>query len=90
MEELERFVDEQGSDLNAYKLIKGDGSIENIKLLRNANITQVGTPLNAERLNKMVDRINSTYSKTETDTQINALIKKYMTTNYENGNKGAY
>ena len=53
-----KFVDEQGSNLNAYKVIKGDGSTEYIKLLRNADITQVGTPLNAENLNLVMHDIN--------------------------------
>lgn len=53
-----KFVDEQGSNLNAYKVIKGDGSTEYIKLLRNADITQAGTPLNAENLNLVMDDIN--------------------------------
>ena len=53
-----KFVDEQGINLNAYKVIKGDGSTEYIKLLRNADITQAGTPLNAENLNLVMDDIN--------------------------------
>lgn len=56
---IEKFKNEIGTDLNAYKLVREDGTSENIKLLRNANITQQGTPLNEATLNPIVEAINN-------------------------------
>lgn len=76
---LEKFVDEQGTELNSFILEHQDGTSEEIKLLRNANITQVGTPLNAETLNKLVDGINAInqieyYSEASLNTNINVSL----------------
>ncbi len=63
-----KFVDEEGTDLNKYKMTKENGDIEDVYLNRDANITQVGTPLTAEVMNALVDssntleaRVNSIY-----------------------------
>ena len=55
------FQDEQGSNLSKFEFIKDDGSSEIGKLIRRANVTQRGTPLNAENMNKIVSAINSNY-----------------------------
>ena len=64
------FQDEQGSNLSKFEFIKDDGSSEIGKLIRRANVTQRGTPLNAENMNKIVSAINSNY-----DYSHNALYK---------------
>jgi hypothetical protein len=56
---ISRFVNESGTNLNHYILTDKNGASYNITLLRNANITQVGTPLNAQKLNELVDGINA-------------------------------
>lgn len=56
---IEKFIDELGSDLNKFQVTTEDGSTYEIKLLRKANITQVGTPLNANKLNQLVNGINA-------------------------------
>lgn len=60
---IEKFIDELGSDLNKFQVTTEDGSTYEIKLLRKANITQVGTPLNANKLNQLVDAINTNSAK---------------------------
>lgn len=47
------FIDEAGSDLNKFIMTRADGTEETVYLRRDAAITQVGTPLNAENLNKL-------------------------------------
>lgn len=47
------FIDEAGSDLNKFIMTREDGTEETVYLRRDATITQVGTPLNAENLNKL-------------------------------------
>lgn len=47
------FIDEAGSDLNKFIMTRADGTEETVYLRRDATITQVGTPLNAENLNKL-------------------------------------
>lgn len=56
---IEYFVDEQGTNLNSFIMEKDDGTQENIKLYRNANISKNGTPLNAANLNGIVDSVNN-------------------------------
>lgn len=56
---IEKFVDELGSNLNRYRVQKENGETYYISLMRNATITQPGTPLNANKLNKIVDSINN-------------------------------
>lgn len=57
---IEKFVDELGTNLNRYKVQKEDnGETYYVSLMRSANITQPGTPLNANKLNKIVDSINN-------------------------------
>lgn len=56
---IEKFVDELGTNLNRYKVQKDNGETYYVSLLRNANITQQGTPLNANKLNQIVDSINN-------------------------------
>lgn len=56
---IERFIDEIGTDLNKFQVTTSSGETYEITLLRKANITQVGTLLNASKLNELVDEINS-------------------------------
>ena len=56
---IEKFVDELGTNLNRYKVQKDNGETYYVSLLRNATITQPGTPLNANKLNQIVDSINN-------------------------------
>ena len=56
---ISRFVDELGTDLNRYQVQEEGGTSYYVKLLRSANVTQVGTSLNAENMNKIVDAINN-------------------------------
>lgn len=60
---IEKFVDELGSDLNKYQVTLDDGTTYEIKLVRKANITQVGTLLNASKLNELVNAINTNSNK---------------------------
>lgn len=60
---IERFVDELGTDLNKYQVTLDDGTTYEIKLVRKANITQVGTLLNASKLNELVNAINTNSNK---------------------------
>ncbi|MFI3329117.1 MAG: hypothetical protein R3Y05_01370 [bacterium] len=54
------FVDEEGTDLNKYKLIREDGTIEDVKLVRDTSgVTKEGTTLNAAKMNRLVSSINS-------------------------------
>ena len=86
-----RFIDEQGTNLNRYIATNVDTGEEiTFDLLRGGNISVVGTPLNAEKLNEIIEALNNSYTKLETNTKINTSIKEYMTANYENGNTGAY
>lgn len=63
---INNFIDEQGTNLNKYKftftdpnvLLNGQNFFE-ATILREANITTVGTPLNASKLNSLVSGINS-------------------------------
>lgn len=59
------FFDEQGSNLNQYKMKRNVGTVsetqEVIQLERDANITNQGTLLTADRLNGIVKAINSTF-----------------------------
>lgn len=59
------FFDEQGSNLNQYKMKRNVGTVsetqEVIQLERDANITTQGTLLTAYRLNSIVKAINSTF-----------------------------
>lgn len=68
------FVDEEGTDLNKYKLIREDGTIEDVKLVRDTSgVTKEGTTLNAAKMNRLVSSINSKnkcYWETIVDTKI--------------------
>lgn len=55
---IERFIDEIGTDLNKFQVTTSSGDTYEITLLRKANISQVGTLLNATKLNELVDEIN--------------------------------
>lgn len=57
------FKDELGTNLSRFKIIRSDGTSEIVTLNRNANVTQRGTPLNSENMNKVKDSINSLYDK---------------------------
>ena len=59
MANIPKFIDEQGINLNRYLVTEEDGTSYYITLNRGATITQVGTPLNAENLNRIVDRLNN-------------------------------
>lgn len=69
------FKDEQGTDLNKYGITEDTGLEKQVKLRRLANITQKGTPLNAQNLNSLKDKINEVVNKANTnETEIsNAL-----------------
>lgn len=69
------FKDEQGTDLNKYGITEDNGLEKQVKLRRLANITQKGTPLNAQNLNSLKDKINEVVNKANTnETEIsNAL-----------------
>lgn len=72
------FNDEQGTNLNRYtatNVLNGEKTI--FDLLRNANITNVGTPLNAENLNALINSINACYDEV-------AGIKNVETSNTTN------
>lgn len=56
---LEYFIDEQGTNLNRFIIEKEDGTQENVKLYRNANISQQGTSLNAAHLNGCIGAVNN-------------------------------
>lgn len=60
------FVDEQGTDLNKFKVTLEDGTSYNIHLSRGATITTPGTPLNAENMNKLISAINEMYTNNVT------------------------
>ena len=47
------FQDEQGQNLNRYKMTPVEGQADTYDLEREANITQQGTPINAENMNHM-------------------------------------
>ena len=56
------FQDEKGNNLNQYKSIDQTTNEQKIiKLLRDANITQEGTPLNSTNLNLLIKAINEAY-----------------------------
>ena len=58
------FNDEQGTNLNRYTATNvSNGEKTIFDLLRNANITNVGTPLNAENLNALINSINACYDE---------------------------
>lgn len=52
---MKRFVNEAGAEVNRYKLTKSDNTSETVYLERAAELTQEGTPLNAENLNGVMD-----------------------------------
>jgi hypothetical protein len=58
----EKFVDRQSAYPNRYKVTKADGTIEYITLERADEPTVVGTPLNAETFNKIIDELSSVES----------------------------
>lgn len=69
------FVDEVGTNLNRYIATDGDSGVTyDLFLMRNAEISQVGTSLNASNLNQLISSINTLYDKTSTiDTSINTI-----------------
>ena len=52
---MKRFVNEAGAEVNRYKMTKSNNTSENVYLVRAAELTQEGTPLNAENLNGVMD-----------------------------------
>ena len=60
---IERFIDEIGTNLNKFQVTTSSGDTYEITLLRKANISQVGTLLNATKLNELVDAINVNSAK---------------------------
>lgn len=57
---IDRFVDEDGENLNRYLVQKEDsGETYYVSLFRRASITQNGTPLVAQKFNQIVDSINN-------------------------------
>lgn len=93
------FIDEAGSDLNKFIMTRADGTEETVYLRRDATITQVGTPLNAENLNKLQsDMLAAIAAQAEavyygvcsayTEMSAGFLITKYqITTNLDNFDK---
>lgn len=93
------FIDEAGSDLNKFIMTRADGTEETVYLRRDATITQVGTPLNAENLNKLQsDMLAAIAAQSEavyygvcsayTYMVASAGVKKYqITTNLDNFDK---
>lgn len=61
---IEKFIDELGTDLNKYTLtyVNNRNSVD-VRLVRKATITQVGTLLNASKLNELVEAININSAK---------------------------
>ena len=56
------FQNEQGTNLNRYKAINvSTGEEITFDLFRNGNISVVGTPLNAENMNSLINAINEVY-----------------------------
>lgn len=56
------FQDEQGTNLNRYRATNVETGEEVVfDLLRGGNISIVGTPLNAEKLNSLISAINDLY-----------------------------
>lgn len=57
---IDRFIDEDGENLNRYLVQKEDsGETYYVSLFRRASITQNGTPLVAQKFNQIVDSINN-------------------------------
>ena len=57
-----RFQDEQGTNLNRYIATNVEnGERMTLDLLRGAIISAIGTPLNAEKLNALIEGINESY-----------------------------
>ncbi len=52
---MKRFVNEAGTEVNRYKMTKSNSTSEMVHLERDAELTQEGTPLNAENLNGLMD-----------------------------------
>ena len=77
------FVDEVGTNLNRYIATDGDSGVTyDFFLMRNAEISQVGTSLNASNLNQLISSINTLYDKTSTiDTSINTINSNITTIN---------
>ena len=76
-----KFTNEEGTNLNRYTATNvSNGEKTIFDLLRNANITNVGTPLNAENLNALINSINACYDEVagikfvETSNTTNSLI----------------
>lgn len=65
------FKDELGTNLSSFKIIRSDGTSEIVTLNRSSNVTQRGTPLNAENMNKVKESINSLYDKKYIDLEYN-------------------
>lgn len=56
------FQDEQGTNLNRYRATNVETGEEVVfDLLRGGNVSVVGTPLNAEKLNSLISAINDLY-----------------------------
>lgn len=86
------FVDESGSDLNKYIIQHLDdiGNVlgeETVKLLRDATITQPGTPLTAVKLNEMITKINNKVDKVANSRLITETEATQITTNATNISK---
>lgn len=80
---ISQFVDEQGTNLNKYSLLKEDGTSFNALLTRQASITQQGTLLNASKMNELVNEINGV-----TNAYIKSIVysnSQYTITKQDNG-----
>ena len=71
------FQDESGTNLNRYIATNvNTGEKITFDLLRGANITIIGTPLNAEKLNQIIKSINEAYNLIQDlDEEKNVLYK---------------
>ena len=71
------FQDESGTNLNRYIATNVQtGEKVTFDLLRGGNISIVGTPLNAENLNELIDAINEIYDESQKSLKVYSIISK--------------
>lgn len=73
------FVDEKGVDLNKYEILNVDNNSSTIvKMVRKpTSITTVGTKLNAENMNSIINKINELVDGVNNGVSSHNLAKKY-------------
>lgn len=67
---LEKFENASGRDLDTYTMIRPNGSAETIRLNWSPSLTTIGTPLDADHLNKIVDAVNDNTSNKADKNQV--------------------